>query len=113
METLSTIRAILRTALTLLVHFSISNWVEGKKLPGHGVDQGFIPELILNNFRTPLGLLTAHLFRGLYPQQPELIGRTVVTLHNQRDYIFLRRHRYVFRDKKETEKSVIGTDGSM
>ncbi|KAF2240317.1 Brix-domain-containing protein [Trematosphaeria pertusa] len=92
-------------------HFSISNWVEGKKLPGHGVDQGFIPELILNNFRTPLGLLTAHLFRGLYPQQPELIGRTVVTLHNQRDYIFLRRHRYVFRDKKETEKSVIGTDG--
>lgn len=42
-----------------LVHFSISNWVEGKSLPGHGVDQGFYPELILNNFRTPLGMLTA------------------------------------------------------
>lgn len=92
-------------------HFSISNWVEGKKLPGHGKDQGFHPELVLNNFRTPLGMLTAHLFKSLFPAQPELEGRTAVTLHNQRDYIFLRRHRYVFRDKKKTEKSVTGTDG--
>lgn len=34
-----------------------------------------------------------------------------MTLHNQRDYIFLRRHRYVFRDKRETEKPVLGADG--
>ncbi|KAF2795783.1 Brix-domain-containing protein [Melanomma pulvis-pyrius CBS 109.77] len=92
-------------------HFSISNWVEGKKLPGHGNSTGHIPELILNNFRTPLGLLTAHLFKNLYPPQPELEGRTVVTLHNQRDYIFVRRHRYVFREKRESEKSVVGMDG--
>jgi ribosome production factor 1 len=92
-------------------HFSISNWIEGKKLPGHGVDQGFNPELILNNFRTPLGMLSAHLFKSLFPAQPELVGRTAVTLHNQRDYIFLRRHRYVFRDKRASEKSVTGTDG--
>ncbi|KAH6684346.1 anticodon-binding protein [Halenospora varia] len=92
-------------------HFSIANWVEGKKLPGHGNPTNHYPELILNNFRTPLGLLTARLFLTLFPPQPELQGRQVVTLHNQRDYIFLRRHRYVFRDKKETEKSVIGPDG--
>ena len=92
-------------------HFSISNWIEGKKLPGHGVDQGFNPELILNNFRTPLGMLSAHLFKSLFPAQPELLGRTAVTLHNQRDYIFLRRHRYVFRDKRASEKSVTGSDG--
>jgi len=67
----------------------------------------------LNNFRTPLGLLTARLFLTLFPPQPELQGRQVVTLHNQRDYIFLRRHRYVFRDKKETEKSVVGPDGKV
>ena len=30
---------------------------------------------------------------------------------NQRDYIFIRRHRYVFRDKRSSEKSVIGPDG--
>ena len=92
-------------------HFSVANWVEGKKLPGHGNPTNHYPELILNNFRTPLGLLTARLFLTLFPPQPELQGRQVVTLHNQRDYIFLRRHRYVFREKRETEKSVIGPDG--
>ncbi|KAL9002923.1 MAG: hypothetical protein Q9188_004178 [Gyalolechia gomerana] len=92
-------------------HFSISNWVEGKKLPGHGRPTDHNPELILNNFRTPLGLLTAHLFRSVFPPQPDFQGRQVVTLHNQRDYIFLRRHRYIFREKRESEKSVIGPDG--
>lgn len=94
-----------------MFHFSISNWIDAKRLPGHGNNTGHDPELILNGFRTPLGLLTAHLFRTLFPPQPELVGRTVVTLHNQRDYIFVRRHRYVFRDKRQTEKSVQGTDG--
>ncbi|EFR00860.1 brix domain-containing protein [Nannizzia gypsea CBS 118893] len=92
-------------------HFSISNWIEGKKLPGHGNPTNHWPELILNNFRTPLGLLTAHLFRTLFPPQPEFQGRQVVTLHNQRDYIFVRRHRYVFRDKRETEKCVVDANG--
>ncbi|KAH2491616.1 hypothetical protein KXV28_003621 [Aspergillus fumigatus] len=92
-------------------HFTISRWIEGKKLPGHGNATEHRPELILNNFRTPLGLLTAHLFRSMFPPQPDLEGRQVVTIHNQRDYLFLRRHRYVFREKRETEKSVVGTDG--
>ena len=94
-------------------HFSISNWLEGKKMPGHGNPTSHTPELILNNFRTPLGLLTAHLFRSLFPPKPELRGRQVITLHNQRDYIFVRRHRYVFRDKRETERSVVGPDGKV
>jgi len=96
-----------------MFHFTISNWVDGKRLPGHGNPTNHFPELILNNFRTPLGLLTAHLFRTMFPPQPELAGRQVVTLHNQRDYIFLRRHRYVFREKRPTEKSVVGTDGKV
>lgn len=92
-------------------HFSVTNWVEGKKLPRHANDTGHYPELILNNFKTPLGILTAHLFKGLFPAAPELEGRQVLTLHNQRDYIFIRRHRYVFRDKRESEKPIMGTDG--
>ncbi|KIV85291.1 hypothetical protein PV11_00999 [Exophiala sideris] len=92
-------------------HFSISNWYTSKSIPGHGRSTDHIPELILNNFTTPLGLLTAHLFRSLFPATPDLRGRQVLTLHNQRDYIFLRRHRYIFRDKRETEKSVVGPDG--
>ena len=94
-------------------HFSVSNWMRGKKMPGHGNPTSHTPELILNNFRTPLGLLTAHLFRSLFPPQPEFRGRQVITLHNQRDYIFVRRHRYIFRDKRETEKSVVGPDGKV
>ncbi|KAI9713394.1 MAG: hypothetical protein M1828_001428 [Chrysothrix sp. TS-e1954] len=94
-------------------HFKMSNWVEGKKLAGHGRPTEHYPELILNNFRTPLGLLAAHLFRTMFPPQPEVEGRQVVTLHNQRDYIFVRRHRYIFRDKRSTEKSISGTDGKL
>ncbi|KAL1972050.1 hypothetical protein VTN31DRAFT_7269 [Thermomyces dupontii] len=92
-------------------HFSMTNWVEGKKLPGHGRPTNHWPELILQGFRTPLGLLTAHLFRTLLPPQPDLEGRQVVTILNQRDYIFVRRHRYVFREKRETEKPAVGPDG--
>jgi ribosome production factor 1 len=92
-------------------HFTISNWVEGRKLPGHGNPTNHYPELLLNNFKTPLGLLTAKIFQTLFPPQPEFQGRQVITLHNQRDYIFVRRHRYVFRDKRQTEKSVVGADG--
>ncbi|KAF7596267.1 hypothetical protein BBP40_002411 [Aspergillus hancockii] len=94
-----------------MFHFSISNWVEGKRIPGHGVGTEHWPELILNNFRTPLGILTGAVFRSLFPPQPDIEGRQVVTLHNQRDYIFVRRHRYIFRDKRETEKVVVDADG--
>lgn len=94
-----------------MFHFSLSNWVEGKKLPGHGKPTNHYPELILNNFRTPLGLLTAKLFQTMFPPQPEFQGRQVITLHNQRDFIFVRRHRYIFRDKRDTEKTLVGADG--
>lgn len=33
-------------------------------------------------------------------QEPEFDGRQVVTFHNQRDYIFVRFHRYVFAEGK-------------
>ena len=94
-----------------MFHFSISNWVEGKKLPGQGKPTNHYPELILNNFRTPLGLLTAHMFRSMFPSLPEFQGRQVVTLHNQRDFIFVRRHRYVYRERRPGEKTLQGADG--
>ncbi|KAI1326419.1 Brix-domain-containing protein [Xylariaceae sp. FL0255] len=92
-------------------HFSISSWIEGKKLPGHGNATNHYPELLLNNFSTPLGLLTAKILQTLFPTTPELAGRQCVMFHNQRDYIFFRRHRYIIRDKRTTEKSVVGADG--
>jgi ribosome production factor 1 len=93
--------------------FSMSNYLPGKRISGHGRPTSHIPELILNNFLTPLGRSTAGLFQSLFPQLPEFRGRQVVTLHNQRDYIFFRRHRYVFREKREAEKEVgYGLDGN-
>jgi ribosome production factor 1 len=93
------------------VHFSIKTWIDGKVLPGHGRATNHHPELLLNNFVTPLGEFVGGIFQRLFPARPELAGRQVVTVHNQRDYIFLRRHRYVFRDKRPTEHSSQGTDG--
>lgn len=100
-------------ALTIVVlpagptfHFSLTNYVPPKRISGHGKPTGHIPELILNNFLTPLGRVTASLFQSMFPRQPEFRGRQVVTLHNQRDYIFFRRHRYVFRERRKTEKPV-------
>lgn len=45
--------------------FSVTNFTEGSKLPGHGNPTNHYPELLLNNFKTPLGLLTAKLFQTL------------------------------------------------
>lgn len=93
--------------------FSMTNYLPGKRISGHGRPTSHIPELILNNFLTPLGRSSAGLFQSLFPQLPQFQGRQVVTLHNQRDYIFFRRHRYVFREKREAEKEVgYGLDGN-
>jgi ribosome production factor 1 len=58
--------------------FSISSWIEGKKLPGHGNATNHYPELLLNGFHTPLGILTARMFQRLFVPQPEIQGRQVV-----------------------------------
>lgn len=51
------------------------------------------PEIILNNFRTRLGLSIQRLLCTLFHFDPDFKGRRVVTFHNQRDYIFFRHHR--------------------
>jgi len=45
---------------------------------------------------------------SLFPQVPEFVGRQVATFHNQRDFIFFRRHRYVFKDGKRVDLQEIG-----
>lgn len=65
--------------------YSVNNWIPGSKLPGHGNAQDeFYPELLLNNFKSSLGLLAAKSFQTLFPPQPDVQARQVVTLHNQR-----------------------------
>ncbi|CAK7264687.1 Ribosome production factor 1 [Sporothrix epigloea] len=94
-----------------MLHFSIQTWVDAKRLPNHARSTGHVPEMIMNNFDTPLGKLVGGVLGRLFPKDPELIGRTVLTLHNQRDYVFVRRHRYAMREKRATERSVTEKDG--
>lgn len=57
------------------------------------------PELLLNNFATRLGRRVGRLLGSLFPHKPDFAGRQVVTIHNQRDFIFFRHHRYVFKEE--------------
>jgi ribosome production factor 1 len=38
-------------------------------------------------------------------KQPEFEGRQAVTFHNQRDFIFVRHHRYIYRKDEENDKT--------
>ena len=96
----------------LLVHlptgpsamFRLSNLVMSKDIKGHGRPTRHIPELILTNFTTSLGHRVGRMLATLLPPAPQFAGRRVVTLHNQRDFIFFRHHRYVFEQRGEGAK---------
>jgi ribosome production factor 1 len=45
---------------------------------------------------TPLGLSIGRLLGTLFPPLPQLQGRQVVAVHHQRDFLFVRRFRYLF-----------------
>ena len=64
--------------------------------------------MILNNFTTLLGNSVGRLFGSLFPPQPQFRGRQVVTLHNQRDFLFFRRHRYMFASATSARLQEIG-----
>uniref|UniRef100_A0A8C4QM40 Ribosome production factor 1 n=1 Tax=Eptatretus burgeri TaxID=7764 RepID=A0A8C4QM40_EPTBU len=56
------------------------------------------PEVIMTGFGTRLGRSVGRLLASLFPSRPNFTGRQVATFHNQRDFIFLRFHRYMFKD---------------
>lgn len=80
-------------------YFHLTSIKSGKDIYKHGRSSAHSPELILNNFTTRLGHTVGRFFVSLFPPVPQFHGRQVVTFHNQRDFIFFRRHRYIFDDK--------------
>lgn len=84
--------------------FKVSNVVLRERISGHGRPTGHRPELILNNFSTRLGHRVGRMLGCLVPHDPQFRGRQVVTLHNQRDFIFFRHHRYIFEEKGEGKR---------
>ncbi|KAE9549241.1 hypothetical protein FO519_007550 [Halicephalobus sp. NKZ332] len=86
-------------------YFKINSLTYPKDIKGVGETTSHYPEVILNNFNTRLGLLISRMLICMFPQDPNFVGRRVVTWHNQRDYIFFRHHRYEF--KREGEKAAL------
>lgn len=86
-------------------HFRLTSVALHKSISNSANSTSHVPELVLSNFSTPLGLSTGRLLQSLFPPLPNFIGRQVVAIHNQRDFIFVRRFRYMFA-LRETESSI-------
>jgi len=78
--------------------YRLTSFVPSERVHGHGRRTMHVPELILNRFTTQLGHRVGRMLGSLWPHNPQFRGRQAVTLHNQRDFIFVRFHRYVFAD---------------
>ncbi|KAI6120740.1 anticodon-binding protein [Pisolithus croceorrhizus] len=89
-------------------YFKLSSVELTKHIFGHARATPHNPELVLNNFATSLGHAVGRMFQTLFPPLPEFQGRQVVTLHNQRDFLFFRRHRYAFRSPEKVALQEIG-----
>lgn len=88
--------------------FKVTNVKLNEDIKDHGKRTDHQPELILNNFSTRLGHRVGRFLGSLFRHEPEFQGRQVVTFHNQRDFIFVRHHRYVFEHAKKARLQEIG-----
>ncbi|XP_077439876.1 ribosome production factor 1 [Vanacampus margaritifer] len=90
-------------------HFKVSSVRLRKEMKRRGKDPTeHSPEVILNNFTTRLGHSIGRMFAALFPQNPQFVGRQVATFHNQRDFIFFRFHRYIFKNEKKVGMQELG-----
>lgn len=76
--------------------FRISSVMLHSDLKNATVRTPHAPELNLKGFGTRVGRRVGRLLRSLFLLTPDLKGRAIATFHNQRDFIFFRRHRYIF-----------------
>jgi len=81
--------------------FKVSNVISSNDVPYHGSATSHVPEMVLNGFGTRLGHRVGRFLGSIFPHNAQFQGRQVATFHNQRDYIFVRHHRYVFEEGKE------------
>jgi ribosome production factor 1 len=88
-------------------HFKVSNVLTSQNIPHHGASTHHIPELNLHGFATRLGQRVGRLLGSIFPHDAQFQGRQVATFHNQRDYIFVRQHRYIFDEANEKQRAKI------
>ncbi|WAR22772.1 RPF1-like protein [Mya arenaria] len=89
-------------------HFKLSNVRLTNEIKNAGEMTGHKPEVILNNFNTRLGHSVGRMLASMFPHDPNFHGRRVVTFHNQRDFVFFRHHRYIFRSAQRVGLQELG-----
>ncbi|EPY36748.1 ribosome production factor 1 [Angomonas deanei] len=88
--------------------FRVSNFLAHSQLEDPAPRTEHYPELIFKNFDTRLGRRISRMLECLFPSKRDYDGRAVSTFHNQRDYIFLRTHRYIFDSLNEVRLQEMG-----
>ncbi|XP_065185434.1 ribosome production factor 1-like [Sycon ciliatum] len=88
--------------------FKLTSFKMSKAIRGHGRRSHHRPEVILNRFSTRLGHQAGRILGAVFSLDPEFKGRSVVTWHNQRDFIFFRHHRYIFKNKQKVGLQELG-----
>lgn len=88
--------------------FRVSSFMHTARIKNRASSSDYFPELIMNNFSSSLGHRLGRFIHSLFPSNPEFTGRRVATFHNQRDFIFVRHHRYEFRSKEKVQLQEIG-----
>jgi ribosome production factor 1 len=88
--------------------FRVSNTLLSRHIGHKAKPSDHFPELMMNNFNTRLGLRVSRMFGALVPRVPEFKGRRIITFHNQRDFIFIRHHRYEFEDPENCGLQEVG-----
>lgn len=89
-------------------YYKLSSVQLSKHIEGHGLPTNHKPEVIVNNFNTRLGHRVGRMLSSLFHQEPNFRGRRVITFHNQRDFIFVRHHRYIFDNKEKSRIQELG-----
>lgn len=84
--------------------FKLTSVITSKNIPHHGASTQHVPELNLHGFGTRLGHRVGRLLGSLFPQNAQFQGRQVASFHNQRDFIFVRHHRYIFEQNNNKTK---------
>ncbi|KAG9391526.1 Brix domain [Carpediemonas membranifera] len=93
--------------------FKLDGIVLRKRIKNHGWPTVHPPEVIAKNFTTHLGKRVAQILGGLFPAQPDVTGRQVISINNKRDFIFMRFHRYEFASDEAVNLQELGPKFSL
>ncbi|KAJ1605019.1 IMP4-like U3 small nucleolar ribonucleoprotein (snoRNP) [Cryptosporidium canis] len=86
-------------------YFRIRSLKLAQDMKGTAFSTTHNPEVILNNFDTRVGYRIGRQLASLFPFNPDFEGRRVIAFHNQRDFIFFRHYRYIFRRKRTSSST--------